>query len=62
MGKCNYLSFNINNKLLFRNNVDVVVSRISVGHCVIHRLSKFMPEHMILLIFYALVYPHLTLE
>ena len=60
VNKFNYLGFNIDNKLLFRNHVDAVVSRISMGHGVIHRLSRFMPQHMLLSIFYALVYPHLT--
>ena len=56
----NYLGFDIDDKLLYRNHVDKVISKISVGHGVIYRLSNFMPQHMLISIFYALIYPHLT--
>ena len=57
-----YLGLNITNKMSYALHVDKVSTRISQYTGVFYNLNKILPRRILLLLYFALILPHLTLH
>ena len=57
-----YLGLNLTNKMSYALHIDKVSTRISQYTGVFYNLNKILPRHILLLLYFALILPHLTLH
>ena len=57
-----YLGLNITNKMSYALHIDKVSTRISQYTGVFYNLNKILPRRILLLLYFALILPHLTLH
>ena len=55
-----YLGIEIDSQLNFKSHIDTVQSKIAKGVRILFKLNKILTSNALLLLYYALVYPHLT--
>ena len=60
VSKIKFLGVTIDNKLKFKDHVDDVSVRISRSIGVIRRISYFTPDHILINLYFSIVYPHMT--
>ena len=57
---CSYLGVLIDNKLVFRNHIDRVVSKISKNTGILYKIRDFLPREARLSYYYSFILPYLT--
>ena len=55
-----YLGIEIDSQLNFKSHIDNVRSKIAKGIKILFRLNKILTSNALLMLYYALVHPHLT--
>ena len=50
----------MDDKLSFKSHIDIICSKISRNVGVLYRMSYFVPESVLLNVYYAIIYPYLT--
>ena len=55
-----YLGIEIDSQLYFKSHIDNVQSKIAKGVEILFKLNKILPSNALLMLYYALVHPHLT--
>ena len=54
-----FLGVNIDDKLKFKEHVEALAKKLSMGMGIIFRLSPFIPYHLLFTLYYSLMYPHI---
>jgi len=55
-----FLGVYIDSKLSFRLHVDMVCGKVARSVGVVRRVSPYVPSHVLIKLYYGLIYPHLT--
>ena len=56
---CKYLSMHLDSKLLFKNHIKQIEVKVAKGVGILSKLRFLFPKSTLLLLYYALVHPHL---
>ena len=56
---CKYLGMNLDSKLLFKNHIKQIEIKVAKGVGILSKLPFLFPKSTLLLLYYALVHPHL---
>ena len=56
---CKYLGMNLDSKLLFKNHIKQIKVKVAKGVSILSKLRFLFPKSTLLLLYYALVHPHL---
>ena len=56
---CKYLGMHLDSKLLFKNQIKQIEVKVAKGVGILSKLRFLLPESTLLLLYYALVHPHL---